>query len=134
MTKSPIILTDDNTLPTKMLNTKDATIFGGEKSINISELMKKRSSGVDRYIISLEIAKDGFKDSKTVIVASGEDYPDALSAISIAKDNKASILLVKNNTVSEDILKYIGQNIEKIIVVGGEKTIGKVYMTRLIHL
>lgn len=57
-------------------------IFGGKNSIpGFDEI--KRIAGSDRYETSLEIAREF--NSKNIVIASGENFPDALSGALVAK-------------------------------------------------
>lgn len=103
-------------------------VFGGENSVNKYK-EKYRFAGQDRYKTAVEIAKaykDLLKmDIDTIVLASGEDYPDALCAGPLASSKNAAILLTKSKTLSEDTKEYIkaNTNIKNIIIVGGERSI-----------
>lgn len=87
----------------------------------------KKFSGQSRYDTSVQIARE-FTENDTVIVATGQNYPDALAASQLAAKEKAPILLVKDRYISESIGKYLHENrerIDRLIIVGGEKAISK---------
>ena len=103
-------------------------VFGGENSVNKYK-EKYRFAGQDRYKTAVEIAK-AYKnllkmDIDTIVLASGEDYPDALCAGPLASSKNAAILLTNSKTLNEDTREYIksNTNIKNIIIVGGEKSI-----------
>lgn len=80
--------------------------------------------GKDRYATSLEISRNGWNKSSTVIIASGENFPDALSATPLAKMYNAPILLIKGGydcgglgNVILNELKRLETN--QVIIVGG---------------
>ncbi len=109
---------------------EDASIvFGGYNSVPKLVGEKSRIYGADRYKTAVEIAKafksNLNKDVDTIVLASGEDYPDALCAGPLASSKNAAILLTKSKTLSEDTKEYIkaNTNIKNIIIVGGEKSI-----------
>ena len=53
-----------------------------------------RIGGKDRYETAIQISKAGWVDkSKSVVLATGQDYPDALCASPLAKKLGAPILL-----------------------------------------
>ncbi|MDU5681922.1 MAG: cell wall-binding repeat-containing protein, partial [Peptostreptococcus sp.] len=101
---------------------------------------KLRLAGSNRYKTSVEVAK-AFKtvlnkDIDTVIIASGEDYPDALSAGPLASSKNAAILLTEAKGLNPDVKKYIEEtksiknviieetkSIKNVIIVGGESTV-----------
>ena len=64
-------------------------------------------------------------DIDTIVLASGEDYPDALCAGPLASSKNAAILLTNSKTLNEDTREYIkaNTNIKNIIIVGGERSI-----------
>lgn len=78
-----------------------------------------RYGGRDRYATSVRIAQD-LENFDNIIVTTGEDFSDALSASSIAAANKMPILLVPRNYITEEISYFI-----KWYLMGGSK---KVYI------
>ena len=109
---------------------EDASIvFGGYNSVPKLVGEKSRIYGADRYKTAVEISKafksNLNKDVDTIVLASGEDYPDALCAGPLASSKNAAILLTNSKTLNEDTREYIkaNTNIKNIIIVGGEKSI-----------
>ena len=109
---------------------EDASIvFGGYNSVPKLVGERSRIYGADRYKTAVEIAKafksNLNKDVDTILLASGEDYPDALCAGPLASSKNAAILLTKSKTLNEDTKEYIkvNTNIKNIIIVGGERSI-----------
>ena len=103
-------------------------VFGGESFLPRGN-EKLRLAGSNRYKTSVEVAK-AFKtvlnkDIDTVIIASGEDYPDALSAGPLASSKNAAILLTEAKGLNPDVKKYIEEtkSIKNVIIVGGESTV-----------
>ncbi|MBC2575404.1 cell wall-binding repeat-containing protein [Peptostreptococcus canis] len=103
-------------------------VFGGKNSIpDLNE--KIRVYGSDRYKTAVEIGKRYKtmlnKDIETIVLVSGEDFPDALSASPLAIKENAAILLTNSRYLNKDTKKYINsnKNIKKIIIVGGENSI-----------
>ena len=121
---------DKGPLPLLPYAGEDASIvFGGYNSVPKLVGERLRIYGADRYKTAVEIAK-AFKsklnkDVDTIVLASGEDYPDALCAGSLASSKNAAILLTNSKTLNEDTREYIkaNTNIKNIIIVGGEKSI-----------
>ncbi|WP_300408920.1 cell wall-binding repeat-containing protein [Lagierella sp.] len=98
-------------------------IIGGKSSV-IGD--SRRIKGKDRYLTSLEVAKEykkTFGNLDTVILASGEDYPDALSASSASAVLDAPILLTKSNNINPDLLSFIKENVKKVVVIGGNTSV-----------
>ncbi|MFL0198305.1 cell wall-binding repeat-containing protein [Clostridium sp. WILCCON 0269] len=80
----------------------------------------KRLSGTDRYATSAAIALSGWTQSDYAILASGENFPDAISAAPLAKKYNAPILLTETNSIPSDTLNAIQQlKIKNIIIIGG---------------
>lgn len=109
---------------------EDASIvFGGYNSVPKLVGEKSRIYGADRYKTAVEISKafksNLNKDIDTIVLASGEDYPDALCAGPLASSKNAAILLTNSKTLNVDTREYIkvNTNIKNIIIVGGERSI-----------
>ncbi|MBV7273353.1 cell wall-binding repeat-containing protein [Clostridium sp. PL3] len=94
-----------------------------KSNYNVSRLY-----GADRYKTSISISNDFSSGTvQNVIVASGKDFPDALSGSVLSKKYNAPILLL-NNTLSEsnETLDYINNHLNKsgnIYVLGGTGSI-----------
>nr|WP_263457762.1 cell wall-binding repeat-containing protein [Miniphocaeibacter halophilus] len=115
---SPIKLV--NKVIEKQYNLDSNYIVGGKASVNISNLKGKRVSGSNRILTSLELAKISHPNSNSAIIASSENYADALSAVSLCKKYDAPILLTENNNLDKNILNYIKEkNISNFIIAGG---------------
>ena len=84
-----------------------------------------RLGGSDRYETAIEIAKEALNGGKmkSVILASGLDFPDSLSASGLSAKYDAPILLVNKNAAnSRETLNYIKNNMNKdgtIYILGG---------------
>lgn len=83
-------------------------------------LSYKRLWGATRYETSVAISNSGWSSSQYVILASSENYPDALCAAPLAKKLNAPILLTGKdnlNDSSEEEIKKIGT--KEIFIIGG---------------
>lgn len=83
-----------------------------------------RMGGKDRYDTSIKIA-DKFKAKvgkiEGIVIASGENFPDALSGAVLCKQQKAPMLLVNNQSKTK-VLDYIKNNLQKgqtVNILGG---------------
>ncbi|WP_291053373.1 family 43 glycosylhydrolase [Herbiconiux sp.] len=85
-----------------------------------------RIGGADRFEVSANTSKAGWPDgSSTVYVASGEVFPDALSAASAATVAGAPILLARSGAVPAAVKAEIQRlGATDIVIVGGPNTIG----------
>ncbi|AGA67838.1 cell wall-binding protein [Desulfitobacterium dichloroeliminans LMG P-21439] len=99
------------------------------RPVQASIAIHPRLDGPDRYQTSATIAKQ-FSDEVVdhVVLASGQDFPDALSASVLAHQLNAPILLVnKHPHNSPDALAYIETHLSrdgKIFIIGGDGVIG----------
>lgn len=130
-TKIPLLLTDNKTFSAnnnKFVNNygvKNAILIGGNSSVSPKILPSNvgyaRYSGSNRYNTSLDIAKKGFSNVKTVVLTSGIDFPDALSASVVSKYVDGPILLSDASAIDKEMVNYIKNgNITRLIVVGGK--------------
>lgn len=102
----------------------------------------KRLAGAHRYATMSSILKTGFKKSGTVIIATGENYPDALAASGLAGLNNAPIILTSKASLTPEAKAEIQRlGAKKAYIIGSnaavsskvEKTLKgmKVSVTRL---
>lgn len=99
-----------------------STFYNTNVLADQNENSYKRISGKDRYETSVSVGEEGWKDgAQNIIIASGEDFADALCAAPLAKSKNAPILLTNkdklNAAVKDEIKKLNSQN---VIIVGGE--------------
>lgn len=139
---SPIMLTQTNKLPDKIkekildYDANRAIILGGTGSVSteIESQLKslgvydiERIGGKDRYVVSSSVAEQisSYMESDTAIIASGEVFPDALSASTIAGIAGMPILLVKSQEIPSSIQTFIKNHpeITNFIIVGGPATV-----------
>lgn len=113
------------------LGVKKVFIIGGPQIISTSVegtlknngISYERIYGKDRYQTSIDIANNvGTKNG--VIVATGTDYPDALSIAPVAGKLQMPIILSRQDVLDSIQKKFISTNaIPKTYVVGGTDTI-----------
>ena len=135
--KAPILLVQKDQLDSvvaqeiKRLGAKNVIVIGGEQSIDktkdsLSQYNIQTIAGSDRYKTSAKIAQEIIKRTGTTqaVIASGETFADALTVAPLANKHNMPILLVQQNNIpkaTQEVLKQI----DKVIIVGGEKTISK---------
>lgn len=119
-----ILLTDGKTLPgTVYSDSKDNIIIGGTNSVSTS-IKGLRISGVDRYDTAANVAKYYFSGSKNAVLASGTDYPDGLSSITLFNNKKAPLILTKRDVLPTATRNMINKSsLKNIYVVGGENSV-----------
>lgn len=141
-TNSPIILSDpvsglssDALAKIKEYGYSNILIVGGAnavpkkveqqlRGINCSSIV--RLSGETRYDTSVQIAKYVVAHGLSmdnVMIATGENFPDALSAGPIAGSRNSVVLLTNGGSVTEDYLKQYKGKINKAYIVGGENAV-----------
>lgn len=133
---APILLTEKDSLNAKAkdelkrLNVKHIIIVGGvgaisekvEKGLNTIAPVE-RIYGSDRYDTSINIAAK-LGTSSTVVLATGEDYADAISIAPIAAMKNMPIILVSKDGLTEAQKNYLSNsNIKKTYIVGGKSVI-----------
>lgn len=96
-----------------------------------------RINGSDRYGTSIEIGKKfvGDESVDAVILASGKDYPDALTGSILSKKYNAPIILVDYDPkTSMEQIAFIQSRLNpngKVYLLGGEKNINNNYINYL---
>lgn len=130
---APILLTQATGMTTAViqeiqrLGAKNAIIIGGTGAVSadVEDQLKginvtyTRIQGVDRYETSLKIAQ-AIGTSNGVVIASGENFPDALSIAPIAASEQMPILLIKSDVMPDNIKSFIQSNSSnKYYVIGG---------------
>lgn len=84
----------------------------------------KRLSGSNRYETAQAISNYGWTSSDYVIIAQGENFPDALCSVPLAKKYNAPILLTSKDTLSKEAEEELMRLApSKIIIVGGEGSV-----------
>lgn len=140
---APILLNRGKKLDKRILDkinkirAREVLIVGGKNSVSIElekELRSKginvyRISGEDRFSTSAQIANKytQITSVSNVVIASGENFPDALVAGPYASKIKAPILLSKKNELSAEVkFQYRKIQAQKTIVVGGVNSLNPV--------
>jgi len=67
----------------------------------------RRVSGPTRYATSVEVSKATFAGSSHVVIATGENFPDALAGAPLAAALEAPILLTKRGALSPEVLEEV---------------------------
>lgn len=88
-----------------------------------------RLSGDDRYETATELAKESFDSAETCVIASGLDFPDALSASGLAGSYDAPLLLTDPSSVPSIVSETLSDlGVQDVIVIGGTGAVsGAVY-------
>ncbi len=109
---------------------KEVIVVGGDSTIGQESVNKiinaKRISGVDRYETSKIVHNEFYPNSKKVVVASGKNFADTVSAIPLSHEFDSDIMLVKNS--AEELFDL---HFQKVIAVGGKI---KKYTTGVVYI
>lgn len=144
--KAPILLVRVNAIDKSVedvIKSSKASLIniaGGEKSVSentkanikkISNATVNRMGGADRYETSILLAKySGAKE--VVVVASGENFADALVAAPFSAKQKGAILLTNKDKLGQNAEQFIKDTkFNKSYVVGGEKSVSEDVINQL---
>lgn len=139
---APILLTSKNYIPSAVMNEinrlkpKNIYLLGGnlvisdnlESSLRSKGYNVQRLYGADKYKTAVEIGNKilDYSGSDTLVVANGDNFPDALSIGGFAGENGWPILFTNNKVLNSDTKKAINQwDIKKVIIVGGIKVVNE---------
>ncbi|MDB8849760.1 cell wall-binding repeat-containing protein [Peptostreptococcus anaerobius] len=131
-------LEDDVAREIVRLGASEVIIVGGHKSIseNVKSQLARydqnsvqRIWGRDRYVTSSELAYEIQRLTGKVnkaIIASGENFPDALATAPLGSKEIAPILLVRRNQIDKKVDKALKDlNIMRVYVAGGPNSVSK---------
>lgn len=144
--KAPILLVRVNAIDKSVedvIKSSKASLIniaGGEKSVSestkanikkISNATVNRIGGADRYETSILLAKySGAKE--VVVVASGENFADALVAAPFSAKQKGAILLTNKEKLGQKAEQFIKDTkFNKSYVIGGEKSVSEDVINQL---
>lgn len=95
-----------------------------DKETKPVENQVKRFAGANRYSTAAVISKSSFDSAKTVILASGNDFADALAGVPLAVNQNAPIILTTKDTIPDSSLAEIKRlGAEKVLILGGKGVI-----------
>lgn len=134
----PILMTDASSLPNETKNVlsdiqpSEVYVIGGTGVVsdNIINEVKSlvpslstdkitRISGQTRYDTSLEICKYFNIDTDSAVLASGENFPDALSGSALASKLNAPIILTNGQDLTNQKVFIDSKNYKNLILLGG---------------
>ncbi|NMM63977.1 glycoside hydrolase family 18 [Clostridium sp. P21] len=83
-----------------------------------------RIGGVDRYETAVKVSQDSWNESEYVVLASGEDFPDAICSVPLAKKYNAPVLITQGNTLNSKVYDEIKRlKAKQVFIIGGEGVI-----------
>ena len=112
--------------PTSSTSDETSPVVNGDVSV-------ERVSGASRYEGAIAISQAAFPGTAAVVyVATGTNYPDALSAAPAAVAEGAPLLLVPSGAIPSNILAEINRlDPAKIVVVGGTGVVSPAAFSQL---
>lgn len=134
----PLLLTNGKTIDKNSMSiiNKSSTVYiaGGESKVskNLENTLKKsgktvkRVSGLDRYETSMNIAKEFFPNATSSIFASGTNFADAISGVSLSNKLDAPIFLSFKKEPNKNQLDFLKSNkTEFVYILGGHTSISE---------
>lgn len=113
--KKVIIIGGNGVVGNSVANKISSLTYTGQ----VQKIDCERIWGQDRYETSVAVAKR-LGNFTEIAVASGENFPDALSIAPFAAKRGMPILLSSKNDLSEKVTSFIeGKKIEKSYIIGG---------------
>ncbi len=120
----------------KRLKPENVFLLGGtgclkpsiEKQLEQLSIKWERIGGADRYETSILLAK--YIESDSLILANGDDFPDALSAATFAGIRQIPIVLTSKVPPSCVLQYYKDTQPKHLIVIGGEGAIPSAELTK----
>lgn len=110
----------DNVSGWGRLNAPEA-ILANDKA---NDITMQRISGSDRYETAVNLSKNGWEQSDVAVLATGKNYPDALSATPLAYSYNAPLLLTDTNKVPAAVQEELKRlSVSEVIVIGGTSVI-----------
>ncbi len=146
---APVLLTRFEEIPgvveeeIKRLEPEEVIILGEEMAVSLDveyRLMEMgisvdRIGGMDRYETAARVAERIYEPEKAII-AGGSDFPDALVVSSYAAPKGIPVLLSRSDEIPEATRRAMEdtmEDIEEVIVVGGESAVGPEVVEQLPH-
>ncbi len=93
-----------------------------------------RLEGVDRYMTAIAVSRSTFETgtATTTVLASGENFPDALAASSLAGAYDGPLLLTRKASLPSGVLAELGRiGTTRVVIVGGTAAVGEDVATAL---
>ncbi|HWQ89563.1 MAG TPA: N-acetylmuramoyl-L-alanine amidase [Desulfitobacteriaceae bacterium] len=139
---APLLLTEGNAIDQRVVNElqrlkpQKVILLGGsgclktsiEKELENLSLKWERIGGADRYETSILLARKINSDS--LILANGDDFPDALSAAAYAGIQQIPIVLTSRILPSSVCRYYQDTQPQHLLVIGGESVVPSQELTK----
>jgi len=102
-----------------------AFIFVGQKTVEAeAENNIERYFGQDRYETAVAISQEGWEEAHKVVIARGDNFPDALSGVPLAHHYQAPMLLSRYGEIHESTVEEIERlGAQEAVILGGEAAV-----------
>ncbi|WP_164995912.1 cell wall-binding repeat-containing protein [Miniphocaeibacter massiliensis] len=91
-----------------------------------------RIAGNDKFDTSVKASQKTYYSSEYAVIASGDDFADALAGGTLATQLKAPLLLASKDSITEGTLEEIARlGVSTVYVIGGEAAISKEVATEI---
>ena len=148
--QGPLLLVNPTSIPTSVaaelerLKPQKIVVSGGLASVSAAVFAQLegyvssgsdvvRVAGADRYATSIAIAEYAFPNgASNAYLATGVNFPDALSAGGAAAEKHAPVILVRGNTASVDLATrkaLTSLNVSTVDVVGGTGSVSNAFLS-----
>lgn len=94
------------------------------REVEALEREASRVFGEDRYETAVEISRRGWSSAEAVVLARGDDFPDALAGVPLAYELDAPILLTRTDQMMDITAEEIKRlEAEEVYILGGTAAI-----------
>ncbi|EEG77460.1 cell wall-binding repeat-containing protein [Dethiobacter alkaliphilus] len=101
----------------------------------ITEAATHRLYGSNRYETAVEISRSGWDAAHTVLIARGDDFPDALAGTPLAYQHDAPILLTQPNSLNPLTAAEVDRlGAKKAIILGGYAAVSQAVEDQLTNM
>jgi len=114
-----VILTYSKPLPGSEPYTVTGRMVDAQRAL--AGLQTKRIGGADRYETAVSLSRQRFNPGVPVVyLATGQQYPDALTAVPVAGKLGGPVLLVRRDTMPSAVAQELARlKPQRIVIVGG---------------
>lgn len=130
MENAPVLLTRPGSLPgatanaLETLNPQRVVVLGGEVAVSRAVYDQvgadERIAGADRYRTAVQVSQVHGADVPVVYIASGTDFPDALSGSALAGYEDVPVLLTRPGSLPQATLNELHRlSPERVVILGG---------------
>lgn len=101
----------------------------------VTDVVMARLFGANRYETAIKISAELARKGGTILIASGENFPDALAGIALAEKVQAPLLLTKKDELPmETAFEAYRLGATKAVILGGKAAVGSVVENKLEEL